>query len=185
VTFRPLPSLSFSPSFRVQFNVVVPGPAVVIASPRVTVTTDAVFGRAYQVFTKPPCHISNLSSEDRFKAFSRLSLATVFSALQSSSGSGLIRLVRLQPLLVPVSLPSVTQHIDTMRAAFRLVALAATLSPGLAAFHQGFNYGSVLPGGGSGVSDFEAAFRTSQGLAGTNGAFSSARLYTTIVSFAE
>ena len=69
-----------------------------------------------------------------------------------------------------------------MAAPTRLAALAAFFSSTLAAF-QGFNYGSVLPGGGSGVSDFEAAFKTAQGLAGTNGAFSSARLYTTIVSY--
>jgi len=66
-----------------------------------------------------------------------------------------------------------------MLAPFGLATLTAATST-LAAF-QGFNYGSVLPGGGSGVSDFENAFRTAQGLVGTGGKFSSARLYTTIV----
>ena len=63
----------------------------------------------------------------------------------------------------------------------RLAALAATLSTTLAAF-QGFNYGSTFTtGAAKQQSDFEAEFRTASGLVGTDGAFTSARLYTMIV----
>ncbi len=69
-----------------------------------------------------------------------------------------------------------------MPASSRLVALATLFSCTLATF-QGFNYGSSFTtGAAKAQSDFEAEFKTAQGLAGTNGAFTSARLYTTIVS---
>ncbi len=67
----------------------------------------------------------------------------------------------------------------------RLVALAATISNAFGAY-QGFNYGSTFTtGAAKGQSDFEAEFKTAQGLAGTNGAFTSARLYTMVVCAAE
>jgi glucan endo-1,3-beta-D-glucosidase len=63
-----------------------------------------------------------------------------------------------------------------------LVALVAA-SPALAAY-QGFNYGSTFTTGAAKVqSDFEAEFKTSQGLINAPGVFNSARLYTTVVSF--
>lgn len=69
-----------------------------------------------------------------------------------------------------------------MRALSGLLAVAAVASAASAAF-QGFNYGDVFTDGkAKGQSDFEAEFKTAQGLEGTNGAFSSARLYTMIVS---
>jgi glucan endo-1,3-beta-D-glucosidase len=62
-----------------------------------------------------------------------------------------------------------------------LVALAVA-SPALAAY-QGFNYGSTFTSGAAKVqSDFEAEFKTSQGLISAPGVFNSARLYTTVVS---
>lgn len=62
-----------------------------------------------------------------------------------------------------------------------LVALAAA-SPVLAVY-QGFNYGSTFTTGAAKVqSDFEAEFKTSQGLISAPGVFNSARLYTTVVS---
>ncbi|KAK3352378.1 glycoside hydrolase superfamily [Lasiosphaeria hispida] len=62
-----------------------------------------------------------------------------------------------------------------------LVALAATFSSALAAF-QGFNYGSTFTSGAAKQqSDFEAEFKTAQGLVGApGGGFTSARLYTTV-----
>ena len=64
-----------------------------------------------------------------------------------------------------------------------LLALAAAVSTASAAY-QGFNYGSTFTDGRPRQqADFEALFKTAQGLAGTNGAFASARLYTMIVSF--
>ena len=62
-----------------------------------------------------------------------------------------------------------------------LVAIAAA-SPALAAY-QGFNYGSTFTTGAAKVqSDFEAEFKTAQGLISAPGVFNSARLYTTVVS---
>lgn len=68
-----------------------------------------------------------------------------------------------------------------MRALPGLLAVAALASTASAAF-QGFNYGNVFTDGkAKGQSDFEAEFKTAQGLEGTDGAFNSARLYTMIV----
>ena len=65
----------------------------------------------------------------------------------------------------------------------RLAALAATISTAMGAY-QGFNYGSTFTtGAAKQQSDFEAEFRTAQGLVGAPaGGFTSARLYTMIVS---
>lgn len=62
------------------------------------------------------------------------------------------------------------------------MAMAATFGSALAAY-QGFNYGSTFTSGApKSQSDFEAEFRTSQGLIGApGGGFTSARLYTTVV----
>jgi len=69
-----------------------------------------------------------------------------------------------------------------MHSATRLTALAASFSSALAVY-QGFNYGSTFTTGAAKVqSDFEAEFKTAQGLVGTDGAFTSARLYTMVVS---
>jgi len=62
-----------------------------------------------------------------------------------------------------------------------LLTIIATFSATSSAVYQGFNYGSTQSDGS--VKDkvaFEAEFKAAKGLAGTNGAFSSARLYTTI-----
>ncbi|EAA32983.1 glycoside hydrolase [Neurospora crassa] len=63
----------------------------------------------------------------------------------------------------------------------QLVALAATLSTAMGAY-QGFNYGSSFTNGAAKQQpDFEAEFRTAQGLVGAPaGGFTSARLYTMI-----
>lgn len=62
-----------------------------------------------------------------------------------------------------------------------LVALVAA-SPALAVY-QGFNYGSTFTTGAAKVqADFEAEFKTAQGLISAPGVFNSARLYTTVVS---
>jgi len=62
-----------------------------------------------------------------------------------------------------------------------LFALAASLSSASAVF-QGFNYGATKSDGSFNFqSDFEALFKNAKELAGTNSAFTSARLYTTIV----
>jgi len=59
-----------------------------------------------------------------------------------------------------------------------LLALVATAS---ASAIQGFNYGSTKPDGSfNSQQDFESQFQAAQKLAGTNGAFNSARLYTMI-----
>jgi glucan endo-1,3-beta-D-glucosidase len=59
-------------------------------------------------------------------------------------------------------------------------AAAASLSTALATI-QGFNYGSTLTDGSAKSEQiFEAEFKAAKALANTNGAFSSARLYTTI-----
>lgn len=63
-----------------------------------------------------------------------------------------------------------------------LMALFAA-SPAALAAYQGFNYGSTFTSGAPKVqSDFEAEFKTSQGLISAPGVFNSARLYTTVVS---
>jgi hypothetical protein len=68
-----------------------------------------------------------------------------------------------------------------MPASSRILALAAAASTANAAF-QGFNYGATLTTGQVKVeSDYEAEFKAAANLAGTNGAFSSARIYTMIV----
>lgn len=69
-----------------------------------------------------------------------------------------------------------------MPSSASLVALAAAASTANAAF-QGFNYGATFSDGAlKSQSDFEAEFKTAAGLQGTDGAFTSARLYTMIVS---
>lgn len=68
-----------------------------------------------------------------------------------------------------------------MRSVAALAAFAAAVSPATATY-QGFNYGSTFTDGSAKQqSDFEAEFKNAQGLDGTNGAFSSARLYTMVV----
>lgn len=67
-----------------------------------------------------------------------------------------------------------------------LLALAATFSVSTAAFYQGFNYGSTQTDGSiKDQATFEAEFKTAKELTGTDGAFTSARLYTCIVSCAS
>lgn len=62
------------------------------------------------------------------------------------------------------------------------LAFAASLSTALAA-QQGFNYASSFSSGAARQqSDFQTDFTNAKGLAGTNGGFTSARLYTMIVS---
>ncbi|KAK0388589.1 hypothetical protein NLU13_4832 [Sarocladium strictum] len=62
----------------------------------------------------------------------------------------------------------------------KLLGLAAATTGASAAF-QGFNYGATFADGRLRVeSDFEGMFKAAQGLAGTDGAFNSARLYTMI-----
>jgi len=70
-----------------------------------------------------------------------------------------------------------------MRTTSGLLALAATFSS-VSAVYQGFNYGSTFTNGAAkSQSDFEAEFTNAQKLVGAPGAgFTSARLYTTIVS---
>lgn len=61
-----------------------------------------------------------------------------------------------------------------------LLTMAAAVSSASAAF-QGFNYGSTFTDGTAKIqTDFENEFKTAASLAGTNGAFTSARLYTMI-----
>jgi len=62
-----------------------------------------------------------------------------------------------------------------------LLAIAASLSSA-SAVYQGFNYGATRSDGTTPriQSDYEALFAQAKSLAGTNGAFSSARLYTMI-----
>ncbi|KAK3943800.1 GPI-anchored cell wall beta-1,3-endoglucanase [Diplogelasinospora grovesii] len=61
-----------------------------------------------------------------------------------------------------------------------MVALAAALPSAMAAY-AGFNYGSTFTtGAAKEQSDFEAEFKTSQGLVGAPGVFTSARLYTMV-----
>lgn len=62
----------------------------------------------------------------------------------------------------------------------RLLTLATAVSGASAAF-QGFNYGSTFTNGQpKAQTDFENEFKTAAGLEGTNGGFTSARLYTMI-----
>ncbi|KAH6664768.1 glucan 1,3-beta-glucosidase [Plectosphaerella plurivora] len=61
-----------------------------------------------------------------------------------------------------------------------LVALMAAVSS-VSAAYQGFNYGNTFTNGAAkSQQDFEAEFRAAANLAGTNGDFTSARLYTMI-----
>ncbi|OTA04514.1 hypothetical protein A9Z42_0051190 [Trichoderma parareesei] len=67
-----------------------------------------------------------------------------------------------------------------MPSSSTLLALATALSAVNAAY-TGFNYGSTFTNGQpKAQTDFEAEFRTAAGLDGTDGAFTSARLYTMI-----
>ncbi|KAM0438775.1 hypothetical protein ACHAPT_001534 [Fusarium lateritium] len=67
-----------------------------------------------------------------------------------------------------------------MPSASRLLTLAVILGAASAAF-QGFNYGTTLSDDSAKTqSDFENEFKTAASLKGTGGAFTSARLYTTI-----
>lgn len=69
-------------------------------------------------------------------------------------------------------------HFNTYLAA----AAAAAVSGVSAGAIQGFNYGSLNPDGSfASQSDYENQFNAAKQLAGTNGAFTAARLYTTIV----
>ena len=64
-----------------------------------------------------------------------------------------------------------------------LLAFAASLSTTSATVLQGFNYATTFTSGAAKTqSDFEAEFSTAKGLVGASG-FTSARLYTMIVSF--
>ncbi|KAK3182371.1 hypothetical protein K4F52_006374 [Lecanicillium sp. MT-2017a] len=63
-----------------------------------------------------------------------------------------------------------------MPAPSTLLTLAAAVSSASAAAYQGFNYDSK----GKAQADFENEFKTAAKLAGTNGAFNSARLYTMV-----
>lgn len=65
---------------------------------------------------------------------------------------------------------------------FSLAAtVVATASAASAAAVQGFNYGATLTTGAPKSYDyFKSEFNQAKGLAGTNGAFTSARLYTSI-----
>lgn len=67
-----------------------------------------------------------------------------------------------------------------MPSSSSLLTLATVVSAVNAAY-QGFNYGSTFTSGQpKAQTDFEAEFKTAAGLDGTNGAFTSARLYTMI-----
>ncbi len=69
-----------------------------------------------------------------------------------------------------------------MPSSSSLLAFAAAASTASAAF-QGFNYGSTFNDGSLKVqADYEADFKTAAGLDGTDGHFTSARLYTMVVS---
>lgn len=65
-----------------------------------------------------------------------------------------------------------------------LLAIATAVSSASAAY-QGFNYGATFTNGAPKVqTDFENEFKTAAGLEGTNGAFTSARIFTLVVSIA-
>ena len=69
-----------------------------------------------------------------------------------------------------------------MRVLAASLALAATIATARAAY-QGFNYGNTFTDGRIKTqADFEAEFSAAARLDGTDGAFTSARLYTMIVS---
>ncbi len=70
-----------------------------------------------------------------------------------------------------------------MRSSPVLLALAASLSTSEAVY-QGFNYGSTKADGSTPrvQSDYESLFSTAKNLDGTDSKFTSARLYTMIVS---
>lgn len=74
-------------------------------------------------------------------------------------------------------------QLPAMHTSLQLAALAATFSSALAAF-QGFNYGSAHTDQSPKFkSDFEMEFKAARNLAGAPPTpFTSARLYTTIVS---
>ncbi|RFU33047.1 hypothetical protein B7463_g3275, partial [Scytalidium lignicola] len=62
-----------------------------------------------------------------------------------------------------------------------LLSIAASLTSASAAVHQGFNFGNTFTDGSAkSQSDFQKEFHAAQTLAGTSGAFASARLYTMI-----
>ncbi|KAL2877852.1 hypothetical protein SGCOL_006800 [Colletotrichum sp. CLE4] len=61
------------------------------------------------------------------------------------------------------------------------LSLAAVYAAATASAFQGFNYGSTFTDGkAKAQSDFESEFKTAASLEGTNGAFTSARLYTMV-----
>jgi glucan endo-1,3-beta-D-glucosidase len=65
-----------------------------------------------------------------------------------------------------------------------LLALAASVATSSATIYSGFNYGATFnDGSAKHESDFHAEFTTAMNLIGTNGEFTSARLYTMIVGF--
>jgi glucan endo-1,3-beta-D-glucosidase len=68
----------------------------------------------------------------------------------------------------------------------RIVSSAASLTL-VSATAQGFNYGSTKADGyvPREQADFQSLFSTAKNLVGTNGGFTSARLYTTIVCYLE
>lgn len=67
---------------------------------------------------------------------------------------------------------------------FILISLAACVGGATTTPIQGFAYGSTNDDGSNKLqADFESEFSIAKALAGTNGAFSSARLYTTIVCY--
>ncbi|RQM08093.1 hypothetical protein DH86_00000532 [Scytalidium sp. 3C] len=62
-----------------------------------------------------------------------------------------------------------------------LLSLVASAASASATVYQGFNYGNTFTDGSAkNQADFEAEFKTAKNLVGTNGAFTSARLYTMI-----
>ncbi|KAH8172771.1 glycosyl hydrolases family 17 domain-containing protein [Sarocladium implicatum] len=68
-----------------------------------------------------------------------------------------------------------------MPSSTKMMAVAAAASTASAAAFQGFNYGATYADGRLRVqSDFESLFEAAQGLDGTDGKFTSARLYTMI-----
>lgn len=68
-----------------------------------------------------------------------------------------------------------------MPSSTKMMAVAAAASTASAAAYQGFNYGATYADGRLRVqSDFESLFEAAQGLEGTDGKFTSARLYTMI-----
>ena len=63
-----------------------------------------------------------------------------------------------------------------------LLAFAASVATSSANVYSGFNYGATFnDGSAKQESDFQAEFTTAMNLLGTNGEFTSARLYTMIV----